>query len=58
MMIEHDTIVEEVRRVRDKIAAEHNYDIQAIGRYYQEKQWRVRESRKNKSDRSQQSTAR
>ncbi|MEE8056326.1 MAG: hypothetical protein V3T17_00615 [Pseudomonadales bacterium] len=57
-MIEHDTIVEEVRRVRDKIAAEHNYDIQAIGRYYQEKQWRVRESRKNKSDRSQQSTAR
>jgi hypothetical protein len=34
----NDPIVEEVRKARDKIAAEHNYDIRAIGRYYQQKQ--------------------
>ena len=33
-----DPIVAEVRKTRDRIAAEHQYDIRAIGRYYQEKQ--------------------
>lgn len=33
-----DPIVKEVREIREKIAAEHNNDIEAIGRYYQEKQ--------------------
>lgn len=40
----NDPIVEEVRKVRNRIAAEHGYDIRAIGRYYQEKQ--KQESRK------------
>lgn len=35
-----DPIVEEVRAIRDKIAAEHRYDVRAIGRYYQQKQAR------------------
>ena len=39
-----DPIVKEVRDIRDKIAAEHRYDIRAIGRYYQQKQ--VRAARK------------
>ena len=33
-----DPIVEEVREIRDRTAARFNYDIKAIGRYYQEKQ--------------------
>jgi hypothetical protein len=33
-----DPIVTEIRKVRDKIAAEHHYDIREIGRYYQKKQ--------------------
>jgi hypothetical protein len=33
-----DPIVNEVRKVRDRIAAEHQYDVRAIGRYYQRKQ--------------------
>lgn len=33
-----DPIVEEVRAIRDRTAARFNYDIEAIGRYYQEKQ--------------------
>lgn len=33
-----DPIVKEVRDIRDKIAAEHRYDVRAIGRYYQQKQ--------------------
>ncbi len=33
-----DPIVKEVRDIRDKIAAEHGYDVRAIGRYYQRKQ--------------------
>ena len=32
-----DPIVKEVRDIRDKIAAEHRYDVRAIGRYYQQK---------------------
>ena len=31
-------IIEEIREVRDRIAARFNYDVRAIGRYYQEKQ--------------------
>ncbi len=33
-----DPIVEEVREIRDRIAARFDYDIKAIGRYYQERQ--------------------
>ena len=33
-----DPIVEEVRQTRDRIAARFDYDVKAIGRYYQEKQ--------------------
>lgn len=36
-----DPIVKEVREVRDMIAAEHRYDVRAIGRYYQQKQGRL-----------------
>jgi hypothetical protein len=36
-----DPIVKEVRDIRDKIAAEHHYDVRAIGRYYQLKQARA-----------------
>ena len=31
-------IIEEIREVRDRIAALFNYDVRAIGRYYQERQ--------------------
>ena len=31
-------IIEEIREIRDRIAARFNYDVKAIGRYYQEKQ--------------------
>ena len=37
-MTSEDPIVKEVRDIRDKIAAEHGYDVRAIGRYYQRKQ--------------------
>ncbi len=37
-MMWEDPIVKEVREIRDKIAAEHNYDVKALGRYLQEKQ--------------------
>jgi hypothetical protein len=33
-----DPIVNEVREVRDQIAARHGYDIRSIGRYYQSRQ--------------------
>lgn len=33
-----DPIVEETRRVGDEIAARFNYDVEALGRYYQEQQ--------------------
>ena len=33
-----DPIVEEVREIRDRIAARFDYDVKAIGRYYQQKQ--------------------
>ena len=33
-----DPIVKEVHEAREKIAAEHHYDIVEIGRYYQKKQ--------------------
>ena len=33
-----DPIVEEVRQTRDQIAARFDYDVKAIGRYYQQKQ--------------------
>ncbi len=36
-----DPIVKEVRDIRDRIAADHRYDIRAIGRYYQQKQARA-----------------
>ena len=29
-------ILEEIREIRDRIAARFNYDVKAIGRYYQE----------------------
>ncbi|MCY4209684.1 MAG: hypothetical protein OXE97_01330 [Gammaproteobacteria bacterium] len=40
-----DPIVEEVREIRDRIAARFDYDVKAIGRYYQQKQ---RESKSKK----------
>ncbi len=33
-----DPIVEETRKIRDEIAARFNYDVEALGRYYQEQQ--------------------
>ena len=33
-----DPIVEEVRQTRERIAARFDYDVKAIGRYYQQKQ--------------------
>ena len=33
-----DTIIEEVRSVRDQIAARFGYDVKAIGAYYQAQQ--------------------
>lgn len=39
-----DPIVKEVRAIRDKIAAAHNYDVEELGRYLQEKQ--LQENRK------------
>ena len=34
----NDPIVEETRKIRDEIAERFNYDVEALGRYYQEKQ--------------------
>jgi hypothetical protein len=34
----NDPIVEETRKIRDEIAARFNYDVEALGRYYQEQQ--------------------
>lgn len=34
----NDPIVEETRRIRDEIAARFNYDVEALGRYYQSQQ--------------------
>lgn len=34
----NDPIVEETRKIRDEIAARFNYDVEAMGRYYQEQQ--------------------
>ena len=31
----NDPIVEETRKIRDEIAARFNYDVEALGRYYQ-----------------------
>jgi hypothetical protein len=31
----NDPIVDETRKIRDKIAAKFNYDVEKIGRYYQ-----------------------
>lgn len=33
-----DPIIEEVRNIRDRIAARFNYDVKAIGAYYQSQQ--------------------
>lgn len=33
-----DPIVEETRRVGDEIAARFNYDVEALGKYYQSQQ--------------------
>lgn len=34
----NDPIVEETRKIRDEIAARFNYDVEALGRYYQSQQ--------------------
>jgi len=34
----NDPIVEETRNIRDEIAARFNYDVEALGPYYQEQQ--------------------
>ena len=34
----NDPIVEETRRNGDEIAARFNYDVEALGRYYQQQQ--------------------
>ena len=34
----NDPIVEETRKIRDEIAARFGYDVEALGRYYQEQQ--------------------
>lgn len=34
----NDPIVEETRKLRDEIAARLNYDVEALGRYYQSQQ--------------------
>jgi hypothetical protein len=34
----NDPIVEETRKIRDEIAARFNYDVEALGRYYQAQQ--------------------
>jgi len=34
----NDPIVEETRRIRDEIAARFDYDVEALGRYYQAQQ--------------------
>ena len=34
----NDPIVEETRRAGDEIAARFNYDVEALGRYYQQQQ--------------------
>ena len=34
----NDPVVEETRKIRDEIAARFNYDVEALGRYYQEQQ--------------------
>lgn len=39
----NDPIVEETRKIRDEIAARFNYDVEALGRYYQEQQ--IKENR-------------
>jgi len=33
-----DPIVEETRRIREQMASQFQYDIQELGRYFQEKQ--------------------
>ena len=33
-----DPIVEEIHRIREEIAARFNYDMEAIGRYFQQRQ--------------------
>ena len=39
----NDPIVEETRKIRDEIAARFNYDVEALGRYYEAQQ--VKENR-------------
>jgi hypothetical protein len=34
----NDPIVEETRKIRDEIAERFNYDVEALGRYYQSQQ--------------------
>lgn len=34
----NDPIVEETRRIRDELAARFNYDVRALGQYYQSQQ--------------------
>lgn len=39
----NDPIVEETRKIRDEIAARFNYDVEALGKYYQAQQ--IKENR-------------
>ena len=34
----NDPIVEEVRKIRDELAAKFNYDVEALGEYYRSQQ--------------------
>jgi len=34
----NDPIIEETRRIRDELAARFDYDVEALGRYYQSQQ--------------------
>jgi hypothetical protein len=34
----NDPIVEEIRKVRDRLAAKFSYDVERLGRHYQERQ--------------------
>jgi hypothetical protein len=34
----NDPVVEEIRKVRDRLASKLNYDVQALGKYYKSQQ--------------------
>ncbi len=37
-----DPIVRETRKTRERMAAQHNYDVYSLGRHYMEKQQQAR----------------